>query len=250
MTAHMEGAMLERILDNGPLAAWLGRKPWHPALRASRERFRRFDQGLSLEEYEFTVVDTELTGMDHRKDEIVSIGAVRIRGMAIAPGENFYAVVRPSCLPKACTLIHRITPSEVEAAPDLADVLPEFADYLGQSLVVGHHIGMDMAFINRASRGILGGPMVNPCLDTLRLAQVHEEERRMDHDDRFNPRLSYTLADLSGQYGLPRFPAHNALSDAMQTACLFLFLARKLRKGCLRTLKELHALSRDWRWRL
>lgn len=244
----MEGAMLERILDHGPLAGWLGRKPWHPALRDSREAFREFDQNVPLEECEFTVVDTELTGLDQRKDEIVSIGAVRIRGMAIEPSANFYAVVRPSCLPKTCTLIHRITPSEVESAPELPDVLPEFADYLGQSLVVGHHIGLDMAFLNRACRRILGGTMVNPCLDTLRLAQVYEEERWVGYYDRYNLRVSYNLSDLSEQYGLPRFPAHNALSDAMQTAYLFLFLVRKLRSGYVRTLKDLHDLGRSWRW--
>jgi len=246
----MKTAMLQRLLNTGPIASLLGRKPWHPALRESREHFKGLDLDTPLEECEFTVLDTELTGMDPHRDEIVSIGAVRIRGMAVAPGANWYAVVKPSCLPKACTLIHRITPSEVESAPELADVFPEFVDYLGQSLVVGHHVGMDMAFLNRAGRRVLGGPLVNPWLDTLRLAQVYEEERREHCHDRFNPRVSYTLSYLSGQYGLPRFPAHNALADAMQAACLFLFLARKLRSGQVRTLGDIYVLGRGERQRL
>ncbi len=244
----MEQAMFDRLLDSGPLGRMLGRAPWHPALRESREFFQGFDQDIPLDECEFTVLDTELTGMDHRRDEIVSIGAVRIRGMAIQPGANWYAVVRPSCLPKTCTLIHRITPSEVEDAPELSDVLPEFADYLGQSLIVGHHVGMDAAFLNRACKRILGGPMANPCLDTMRLAQVYEEERWVSYYDRYNLRVSYNLTDLAVQYGLPSFPAHNALSDAMQTAYLFLFLVRKLRSGYVHTLKDLYDMGRSWRW--
>ena len=61
-------------------------------------------------------------------------------------------------------------------------------------------------------------------------------------------RVSYALSDLAGEFSLPRFPSHEALSDAMQTAYLFLFLVRKLRDGGIVTLRDLFEAGRSWRW--
>ena len=41
------------------------------------------------------VVDTELTGLDEKKDSIVSIGAVRMTGGRIELGDMFYRLVSP-----------------------------------------------------------------------------------------------------------------------------------------------------------
>ena len=86
-----------------------------PALDENNRLCRKLDQTRPLEEYVYTVLDTELTGLSARKEEIVSIGAVRVRGLAIVPGESFSILVRPSIpLPKTSTLIHRITPEAID----------------------------------------------------------------------------------------------------------------------------------------
>ncbi|MBU1247841.1 MAG: 3'-5' exonuclease [Proteobacteria bacterium] len=221
----------------------------HPDLSASWKALSSLDQTLDLEAYDFVVVDTELTGMDPRTDEIVSIGAVRIRNMRINPSDSFYTLVRPEMdLPRLSTLIHHITPDEVENAPPLSEALPDFLRFAGTSLLIGHHVGLDIGFLNRASRRIFGGPFRNPCLDTLRLAQAYQEELFGSYYDQFNLQISYNLADLATQHNLPEFPTHNALLDAMQSAYLFLFLVRKLQSGTIRTLKDLHTAGRTRRF--
>jgi len=218
------------------------RRPVHPLLMGSWGYLSGLDQTKPLEDYDFVVLDTELTGLDPNADEIVAIGAVRIRGMRIHPSESYYTLVHPDMdLPRLSTLIHRITPDEVSRAPRLDSAMTGLLNFAGRSLLVGHHVGMDMTFLSRASRQVFGGPLKNPCLDTLRLAQAYQEELFEGYYDQFNLNISYNLTDLAGQHGLPVFPAHNALMDAMQTAYLFLFLARKLRGGTVKTLKELHA---------
>jgi DNA polymerase-3 subunit epsilon len=236
----------------GRLAPWRTRPrpgPPHPLLVANRERFQAFDTGVALEECVFTVLDTELTGLDPRHEEIVSIGAVRVRGLRIMPGETFSVLVRPrKDLPKQSTLIHRITPQQVRDRPRLRHVLPEFLDFVGSSLIVGHHVGLDMAFLNRALDGVYGHKLENPCLDTLRMAQIHRAEHWENYYDRYALNVSYALSDLADEWGLPRFPAHNALFDAMQTAYLFLYLIRKIKGGGLVTLNDLYRAGRNWRW--
>lgn len=243
-------AFFERLLDR--VMPWRSRPrsgPPHPVLVANRQRFRTFDTGVALSRCVFTVLDTELTGLDPRHEEIVSIAAVRIRELRIVPGESFSVLVRPrKDLPKESTLIHRITPQQVRDRPRLRHVLPEFLEFVGDSLIVGHHVGLDMAFLNRAMGDVYGLGLDNPCLDTLRMAQIHRAEHWENYYDRYALNVSYTLSDLAGEWGLPRFPAHNALFDAMQTAYLFLYLIRKIKGGRLATLNDLYRAGRNWRW--
>ncbi len=225
------------------------RRKVHPLIRENHEFFRAFDQSLPISHYEFVVLDTELTGLNCRKDEIVSIGAVKIRDMRIRLGETFHTYVRPRCgMPKDSTLIHRITPQSLEHAPRIEEVFEEVVRFINNCLIVGHYIGLDMGFINRAAKELLGGRLQNPCIDTLRLAQVYQETLWENYYDQFNYSVSYGLNDLAAQHGLPRFPAHDALQDAIQAAYLFIFLVKKLKQGKLNTLKELYMAGRSWRW--
>ncbi len=224
---------------------WLSGRPRHEALRRNHAFFARLDHDRTLEDCGFAVIDAELTGLNPRHDAIVSLAGVRVRSMRIDPADAFCSLARPGRdLPKGSTLIHRITSAQAEAAPDLELVLAAFVDWLGDSLIVAHHASMDMAFVNRAARRCWGGMLLTPCVDTLRLAQAFKEESWSTGYERYDASVSYNLADLAQEYGLPRFRSHDALQDALQAAYLFLFLARKLDQGRVRTLGDLHRAGR------
>ena len=220
-----------------------------PALDENNRLCRELDQNRLLSDYAYTVLDTELTGLSARKEEIVSIGAVRIRGLTIVPGESYSALVRPSIpLPKTSTLIHRITPEAIAQAPPLAEVLPGLIEFCKGTLIVGHHVGLDMSFLNRACRTHHGQPLANPCLDTMRMAMLWREKRTPSHYEQFNLNISYVLTDLAEEFDLPRFTAHEALGDALQTAYLFIYLAKKIARNNPLTLRELFRAGQSWRW--
>jgi DNA polymerase-3 subunit epsilon len=203
--------------------------------------FKRFDQDRLLTDYDFVVFDTELTGLSRRQDEIVAIGAVRIRGLRIIAGEVMHSHIRPANIsPTDGTLIHRITPEQLTTAPSAAEVMTSFLRFIGPSLLVGHYVGMDMHFVNRAARHVFGGKIKNPCLDTMLLAEVYTQACWEHYYDRFNLRTSYNLNDLSRRYNLPLFESHDALQDAFQTAYLFLYLVKHFQLLGCRTLRDLH----------
>lgn len=232
----------------GLLGRLFRKGPAHPLIAKLEERFKGFDQTLPLPEYDFVVLDTELTGFSTRKDDVVSIGAVRIKGLSIT-SERFYTLVAPRGSEHTpSTLIHRITPEDLENAPAVAEVLPELVEFVNGSLIVGHNIGMDMSFLNREARSLFGGIIPVPCIDTMRLAMIYQEELWENDVDRHDMDVSYALSDLTKKYGLPEFPVHNALNDAVQTAYLFLFLVKKLREGGLSSLKDLYNAGRSGRW--
>jgi DNA polymerase-3 subunit epsilon len=219
-------------------------------MAANHAAFREVDMEARLTDCRFAVIDLEMTGLDPGRDEIVSLGGVHLDGLSIKADDTFRATVRPEGgLKKASTLVHRITPQQVESMPGLEEVLPDFVEFLDGRFVVGHHVGLDMNFLRRACRKLFGASPANPCLDTLRMAMIHREEAfKADYYDRFDGRVSYALADLAESYGLPRFPEHDALADAMQCAYLFLFLVRKLKDGGIETLRDLFEAGRSWRW--
>ena len=81
----------------------------------NREFFKEFDQTRPLTEYSFVVFDTELTGLDRKKDEIISIGAVKIKNLQIDLGETFHQYIQPKKLDHTeATLVHRITPEQLK----------------------------------------------------------------------------------------------------------------------------------------
>ncbi len=217
----------------------------HPALAKNRELFKDFNQGRLLTDYRFVVFDTELTGLNKRKDEIISIGAVRMVNLQIELSQTFHCYIRPKNIdPNAATLVHRITPEQLRGAPPIEEVLPDFLDFCGDALLVGHFVGIDMHFLGKATRRHLGGLISNPSVDTMRLARGYKEARCRDHFGGCDQSESYNLDLLSDEFNLPRFKPHDALEDALQTAYLFLFLVKKLKHGGIRTLKELYLAGR------
>ena len=85
----------------------------HQLLVENEEYFSRFNQNIALEDCSFVVFDTELTGLNKRKDEIISIGAVRIVQLQIRLDDTFYSLARPENLNhNPSTLVHRLTPEQ------------------------------------------------------------------------------------------------------------------------------------------
>ncbi len=233
--------------------SWLGelwgqffRKP-HLVILKNQELFADFDQSRPLSHYNFVVFDTELTGLNKRRDEIISIGAVKIRNLHIELSSAFHELIMPKNLDSSdSTLIHRITPEQLRQARSAEEVLPEFIEFCGNSLLVGHFVGIDMAFLNRTCKRVLGGYIQNPSVDTMRLARGYIEGRGVYGYGHTDQSISYRLEDLTNRFNLPRFKPHDALEDAMQTAYLFLFLLKKLKKGGIQTLKQLYKAGRIW----
>jgi DNA polymerase-3 subunit epsilon len=224
-------------------AEWF-QKP-NPQLLRNRELFDDFDQSRPLNQYSFVVFDTELTGLNRRRDEIIAIGAVRIVNLQIELGATFHQYVRPQNLDhNLATFIHQITPEQLRAAAPIEEVLPSFVEFCGDALLVAHFLDIDMSFLNRAAQKVLGGPLSNPGVDTMRLARAFKEAHLTRDYGHCDQSFSYSLDALSEEFQLPRFKPHDALEDALQTAYLFLFLVKKLTTGKVKSLKDLYQAGR------
>lgn len=171
-------------------------------------------------EVEFLAVDLETTGLDPRNDVIVSIGWVPIIGGAVRLGQAGYSLVRVDRpMPGASAVVHGILDQDVEGAPTLEEVLPEFLLALRGRIPVAHHAPVERGFLDAACRKLYGLPLRVPYVDTLAI-----ERRRAARTGQESKSGEFRLGALRDRYGLPRYRGHHALADAL--ACAEVLLAQ------------------------
>ncbi|HEX7554202.1 MAG TPA: 3'-5' exonuclease [Geothrix sp.] len=198
---------------------------------------------VPIPELRFTVLDTELTGLDERRDDIVSIGALHMQGSRIELGHAFQELVNPKAVLDGRTVvIHGITPSQLEAMPPIEGILAAFMEYTAGTVLVGHCLVLDLAFLNRDARRLKIAPLRNAAIDTLSL-YGWLRQRSADHPA-FSLDLSgLSLFDLAAAFEIPVEKAHTALGDAFVTAQLFQRLLPFLNQAGVRDLASLRRVG-------
>lgn len=173
-----------------------------------------------LQDLPMVAMDFETTGLNAKEDGIVSIGLVPFRLSRILCSGSQHWVVYPKCPLDSSVVIHRITHSEIENAPDITEVLEEILQALAGRLVVVHYRGIERNFFDRALRTRLGEGIQFPVLDTMAIEAHMTRGKGLRWWQRLlgTSPVSLRLADTRTRYGLPTYQPHHALTDALATA--------------------------------
>jgi len=205
-------ARVERLVEGDPRFLWEG------------EGLRTVDlTRLALEDVPYVVFDLETTGSSAGRGGITELGALKLwRGQVV---EEFSTLVNPGRLIEPFVVrLTGITDRMVTGAPPISEVMPRFEEFVEGSVLVGHNVHFDCAFVTAARAG---SPLPNPLLDTLKLARC------------LVPGLKrYRLSSLVSHFGVRAMPNHRALSDAAATAGVFLRLSKLLRSAGVRSVGE------------
>jgi len=179
---------------------------------------------IDYREVRFVALDLETTGLDPRRDEILSIGLVDFRAGRIDLATAAHHLVSPSrAIPEQSAVIHQITDDLAARGQALSEVLPPLLARLSGSVLLGHHVSVEREFLDAACRRLYGTPFLIPVADTEALIRRWLEQRNQPIAGR-----DLRLHALRARYGLPRYKAHNALTDALATAELFCaFVAKR-----------------------
>ena len=175
-----------------------------------------------LEQAPLLALDVETTGLDSRRDSIVSLGLVPFNLQRIRCREASYWVVKPAGeLSSQSVTFHHITHSDIQSAPCLDAVLEQLLTAMAGKLVVVHYRPIERGFLDQAMRQLIGEGLQFPVIDTMQLeARLHPRKRRPGWLRQMlgKPSVSIRLADSRLRYGLPLYQAHHALTDALATA--------------------------------
>jgi DNA polymerase III subunit epsilon len=205
--------------DGGGYPARRLARPWSQAWsRAGRMPWRAG---------RYCALDLETTGLDLRRDAIVSVGAVLIEGGRVIAGSALYRLVAsPLGSSPAAIAVHALRPADLAGAPPWEETAAEVLSMLDGRILVAHAAWIERAFLRRAFAG-RGGPAA--VIDTAALARAAglAPAPRPGRRVRAEPGLEGLAADL----GLPGHEPHHALGDALTTAEVFLALAARLDGG-------------------
>ena len=185
---------------------------WHTA-GASRS--------VDWREASFLVCDAEMSSLDARDGELLSLGWVCVRGGGIVLESARHYLLKASGSVGQSATIHQLRDCELEQGRPEAEVLELFLSAAAGHVLVFHNAALDTAFLNKLTCRAFGAPMLMPTVDTLLL-----EEAILRRNDAIIKPGDLRLQACRERYNLPAFPGHNALLDAMATAELLLAQAK------------------------
>src|SRR3954451_13005402 len=175
-----------------------------------------------VEQVRFVALDTETTGLDPRRDRLITIGAVAVCGGEILLDDAFEVLLKLAYNNSSVT-VHGITRDEALGGMDEPEALAGFLDYLADGVIVGHHIGHDIEALNCACERHFDFKLRNRSLDTMDLT-LH-----LNDDGAFAGRpmaQGFSLDGLCEMFGVAPHDRHTAGGDAFLTARIFLRLLR------------------------
>ncbi|WP_152394372.1 exonuclease domain-containing protein [Paenibacillus guangzhouensis] len=187
---------------------------------------------VPLEELSVVVFDLETTGFlpDHG-DEIMSIGAIRVKGETIISDASFYELVQVNqTVPPEIEQLTGLTNTMLQEGLPLATALQRFMQFVGSDILIAHASGHDKAFIVAAFWKIWRARWSHRLVDTMLVAKWLEKEKR-----------NYTLDELLVMNQIEVTTRHHALEDARMTASLWSQYVGKMRERHVTTLSELYA---------
>ena len=174
----------------------------------------------AIEDTTFVVFDLETFGLNSHKNEIIEIGAIKLKGTRII--DTFSSFVNPNkIIPKKISELTHITQDMVDNAPTIEDVLPKFLEFTKDAVMVAHNSAFDMGFIRRDAKKYLGIDYKPAVIDTLQMAR-----------DLYPDLKGYNLDRLNKTFKLSLENHHRAIDDAQSTAKLFvMFLEKYIENG-------------------
>ena len=150
---------------------------------------------------DYVVVDLETTGLDYRWDDIIEIAAVRFRnGKEVERYDQLVAIDYE--LPGFITDLTGITDEMLRGCPSVEQSIKDFSVFIGSDTIIGHNVSFDIRFLSTAYHEYLNKELVNPYVDTMRIAR------------KLLPELKHhRLKDLAKHYGISYEGSHRSGVD-------------------------------------
>ncbi len=157
---------------------------------------------------EYVVLDLEMTGLSAKTDQIIEIGAVKIKDNQVV--ETIDCLVNPKCkIPTRVVELTGITDEMVQSGRDKDEAIKELLDFIEGEILVGQNINFDYSFLKQWAVNHKR-PFEAKACDTLKIARVllpADQPKKLEN--------------LCAYFGIERARDHRALDDAMETWQLF-----------------------------
>ncbi|WP_159822169.1 exonuclease domain-containing protein [Colwellia sp. 20A7] len=180
-------------------------------------------------------VDFETTGLDAKKDKLLSIGFVVMEQEQIKLKSCYHQIINTTTrLKESNVIIHQITDDQKEQGQPLELVVKKLLTALTGKVMLVHFARIERQFLQQACLELYGMAPDFPIIDTLVIAKRKLDKRDVSYDP-----SELRLSSLRHKYQLPDHHGHNALNDAIATAELLLAQVNDKNKTEIVQLKDI-----------
>lgn len=170
---------------------------------------------------EYVSLDCEMSCLDPRQAEILSIAAIRIKGSRIIVSEHLKLLVKPAGqIDPASIAVHGLRHQDVQEGMAIEEALAALLHFIGPRPLVGYYLEFDLAVLNRLLKPMLGVALPNASIE---VSGLFYDQMVTAHRPDVDLSLSHILQTLN----LPDLPRHDPLNDALLAAMVFLKLRRQ-----------------------
>lgn len=168
---------------------------------------------------EVVIFDCETTGLKPKIDDIISIGAVKVKGNKILTNEAIHIFVKQDKqISHESITIHQIRHCDLHGAVNIETAIEKFLYYIGDRTLAGYYLEFDVAMINKYVKPMFGITLPNKQEE---VSSIYYDKKICTIPQRhIDLRFDAILKDLA----LPTLQAHDALNDAVMTAMMYLKL--------------------------
>lgn len=168
---------------------------------------------------EYVCLDCETSGLNPRKDEILSIGAVHIKENKILMRKTFNIFLKPSKNIDAESIkIHHIRPVDLENGMNPQEAIFQLLEFIGSRPIVGYYIKFDVQIISKYTKEFIGINLPN---ETIEVSSMYYKTRKKSSDYEF---IDLKFDTILKNLDIPALGKHDALNDAIMTSMMFLKL--------------------------
>ena len=189
---------------------------------------------MKLDDLTYVVFDLETTGLKAYEEEIIEIGAVKVKNHEII--DKFDMFIKPSKeIPEYITSITGITNDMVKDSPDCLTVLSKFLSFIGDAILVAHNAAFDLSFIKASMLKYNMGTLNYDLIDTLGLSRYLRPYEKY-----------HNLTILMQRYNInwDEDKHHRGDYDALGTSYVLYELINELKTKNINTLEELYLIPR------
>lgn len=163
---------------------------------------------------DYVLVDIETTGLSPITDEIIEIGAIKVKQNKIVDKYNELIKVNREISP-FITNLTGITNEMLQTGKNPITVYKEFIDFIGENVIIGHNVNFDLGFLTDKCKKYINYNLTNDYVDTMYLA------RKLVKDT-----MNYKLGTLAEYFNVSYEGAHRGLKDVEITYEVYNFLRK------------------------
>jgi len=175
----------------------------------------------------FVCFDCETTGLDRKKDRIITLSAIKIIDNEVRTSQSLNLMIKqPEDISAESIAIHQIRNLDVEQSDTLYtddfEAIKVFLEFIRGATLVGYYLEFDVAMVNRVIKPHLGIGLPNPQIEVS--GMYHEHVMKKYKRSCIEPNIDLSFDNILQKLDIPNLGQHDAFSDALMTSLIFLKL--------------------------